>query len=292
MVERTAADAPRALVLEAGVVDLIVVAVELDRPRIHEAPRVVVEGEAAHVQRPQIEARRSFDDPFRHHAARPAAGGDAVEEARGDIGVVQLRRLSHDEIGIGGIGDRPVDELAHADLLKDRRAPCRQHRELLETVEIARQQLAGEILGDAGLAEGPGVRLIAADGDPAHLGLVVDQQVRIAQGRHVLRHVRDRIGHQILMLQRQRGHAHAGHPADLSAPHAGPIDQDLAGDIALVGAHPPGAAALDFDAGNPAASGVDRQACLDDDLPVRPVAQLWPEDSSARRLGSAAQQLL
>src|SRR3989337_1958505 len=68
--------------------------------------------------------------------AGAAAGRDAIEEPGRDIGVVQLRRLAHDEVGVGRIGDRAVDQLAHPDRIDDRRALRGQLGELLETVEI------------------------------------------------------------------------------------------------------------------------------------------------------------
>src|ERR1700760_499116 len=58
VIERRAADAAQRLVLVAGAMQLVMMAVELDGARIHEVPRGVVEAEATHVQRPEIEAGR------------------------------------------------------------------------------------------------------------------------------------------------------------------------------------------------------------------------------------------
>ncbi len=138
-IERAAADAACAFMFEAGIGDLIVMAVELHGARIHEGPRVVMKGEAAHIQRPEIEAGLALHDPFRHHAPGAAASGDAIEESGGDIAVIQFRRFAHDEIAIGGIGDRAIYQLAHAHLLQDRGAFGGQCRQLFEAVEVSRQ---------------------------------------------------------------------------------------------------------------------------------------------------------
>ena len=45
-------------------------------------------------------------------------------------------------------------------------------------------------------------------------------------------------------------------------------------------------------ASDPAACGVDGQAGLDDNVPVRPVPQFRPEHCGSRRLGGTAQELL
>src|SRR3546814_3390602 len=72
------------------------------------------EAEPPDVERPEVEAGAAFQNPLGHDGARPAAGGDAVEEAAGDEEVAELRRLAHDEVAVGRIGDRSVDELTHA----------------------------------------------------------------------------------------------------------------------------------------------------------------------------------
>src|SRR5690348_7389369 len=108
--------------LVPGPVQLVVMAVELDGTRIHEMPRRVMETEPAYIERPEVKAGLPLDDPFRHHSAGAAARGDAVEETGRAVEVLQLRRLAHDEIGIGRIWDRPVDQLTDADGVDDRRA--------------------------------------------------------------------------------------------------------------------------------------------------------------------------
>ncbi len=93
------------------------------------------------------------------------------------------------------------------------------------------------------------IRLVAADHQPAHFRLVIDQVIGVAHGRHALRRVGDRIGDQVLMLDREGRHAHAGKLADLMPPHAAGIDQQVAGPGALVGLDPRHAVVLDREAG-------------------------------------------
>ena len=159
--------------------------VQLDHARAHEVVRRVVECETAHVERPQVERRPAFEDPLRHHLAGASAGGDAVEEAGGDEVVVELGNLAHHEVGVGRVGDRPVDHRADAGLLDHRRTSCRERRQLFETVEVRVQQLALERRGDALEAERQGVRLVSADEEPGPVRLVVHEQVRVAHRRHL-----------------------------------------------------------------------------------------------------------
>src|SRR3546814_8538887 len=66
--------------------------------------------------------------------------------------------------------------------------------------------LAGELAGNAAFAEGNRVVLVAADDEaPASILLVVDEAIGIAQGRQVGRDAGDRLGHQVLVLDRAGG---------------------------------------------------------------------------------------
>src|SRR3546814_13200859 len=87
--------------------------VVLDGTRVHEGARAVEEAEPPDVERPEVEAGAAFQNPLGHAGARPAAGGDAVEEAAGDDEVAALRRLAHDERAVGRLGARSVDPLTH-----------------------------------------------------------------------------------------------------------------------------------------------------------------------------------
>src|SRR3546814_16744217 len=66
-------------------------------------------------------------------------------------------------------------------------------RQRLKAVEVLRQELAGELAGNAAVAEGNRVVLVAADDEaPASILLVVDEAIGIAQGRQVGRDAGDR----------------------------------------------------------------------------------------------------
>src|SRR3546814_20186376 len=66
------------------------------------------------------------------------------------------------------------------------------------------------LAGNAAVAEGNRVVLVAADDEaPASILLVVDEAIGIAQGRQVGRDAGDRLGHQVLVLDRAGGQVHA-----------------------------------------------------------------------------------
>src|SRR3546814_12916385 len=89
--ERAGPEAARHRALLARVAQLVVVRVGLDGARDHEGAGAVQEAEAPDVERPEVEAGAALEDPLGHDGARPAAGGDAVEEAGGDEEIVELR---------------------------------------------------------------------------------------------------------------------------------------------------------------------------------------------------------
>ena len=113
------------------------------------------------------------------------------------------------------------------------------------------------MLRDAARRKGQRVRLIAADDQAAHFRLVIDQMIGVAHGRHALRGIRQRIGNQILMLNRKARHPHTHHLADLVAPHAGAIDQEIAAPVARLRLDAGHAPVLDLDAGD---TGADHDA--------------------------------
>ena len=193
----------------------------------------VVEREAAHVERPQVERRPAFEDPLRHHLAGAAAGGDAVEEAGGDEVVVELGHLAHHEVGVGRVRDRTVDHRADAGLLDHRCALARRaSASCSKRSKFGVEQLALERRRDAVDPERQRVGLVAADQQPGPVGLVVHEVIRVAHRRHLpqlgRREVGDRTGQHVLVLDRDGRNAHAGHAPDLHAPHPGRVDDHLA----------------------------------------------------------------
>src|SRR3546814_19947862 len=94
-------------------------------------------------------------------------------------------------------------------------------RQRLKAVEVLRQELAGELAGNAAVAEGNRVVLVAADDEaPASILLVVDEAIGIAQGRQVGRDAGDRLGPQVLGVDRAGGQVPATSGAPLAAPQA------------------------------------------------------------------------
>src|SRR3546814_10534020 len=77
-----------------------------------------------------------------------------ISDWSSDVCSSDLRRLAHDEVAVGRIGDRSVDELTHAHGVHHRRHLPRVARQRLKAVEVLRQELAGELAGNAAVAEG------------------------------------------------------------------------------------------------------------------------------------------
>src|SRR5262249_36106941 len=88
LIEWAASHPAGGFMLRARIPHRIVLPVEIDGSRIGEAFRGVMVGEAADVERPEVEARPAIDDPFGHHLAGPAAAGNPIGKASADEGVV------------------------------------------------------------------------------------------------------------------------------------------------------------------------------------------------------------
>ncbi len=224
------------------------VAVELDHPLPDEVARGVVEREATHVERPQVERRPALQDPLGHHLARPTAGSDAVQEACGDEEVVELGRPAHHEVGVGGVGDRAVHQGPDTGLFEHRRALGGELGELTEAVEVGVEQPAPERRRDLAVdSEGDRVGLVATDQQTGPVGLVVHEVIWVAHRGHAAELDRrvavDRPAQEVLVLDRHRRHPGADHAADLHPPHTGGVDDDLALDRLAGGGVDGGAAA-------------------------------------------------
>ena len=236
-----------------------------------------MEREPADVERPQVERRMAVEDPLRHHPAGAPAGGDAVEEPGGDVEVVELGRSAHHEVGVGGVGDRAVDQRADAGALDHRRALGGERRQLLEPVEVRIEQPTLERRRDAVLAERERVRFVAADQEPLSVGLVVHEMIRVTQCRHATRHVLDRSGEDVLVLDGDRRDTGADHAPDRQAPHPAGVDHDLAFDVAAAALRVNG-----MDGGRPPSIDRDRvdPGVLDDSCAT-------PTSATGERLGDA-----
>ena len=144
-IERASAAASTGGQLLDRPVDQVVAVIALDRALVAILPAHVMQAEAANVEGPEIALGLAMDDPLRDSPAGTARGGDARGEAAGDEEVVQFRRLAEDRFAVGRDRDRAVDQRTDAELLQDRQALGRRGRNLLEAIEVRRQQLAAEL---------------------------------------------------------------------------------------------------------------------------------------------------
>ncbi len=260
-VRRRRAQRPAGSPLVRRVADVVVALVVLDRSRERVRRRAVRLAEPAYVHVPQVHRRRALEHPLGHDLADAARTSDAVgaeagrDEEPGDVGRPEA------ELVVGGERLRPVDERADADVRDGRHAHRGVLADLHEAVVIGREQAAVEVGGDPVVrrrGRGPRQRLalVAAHDEAVDLLAVVDEQVRVAQRRQrrlaVLEH---RLGHDVLVAHRHDRHAYADHARDLGGEHAAAVDDELALDVALVGADAGDAAtqalALGVDAEHP-----------------------------------------
>ena len=143
-------------------------------------------------------------------------------------------------------------------LLHHRHAHARVGDDLLEPVPVLLEQAAVEVGRDR-VEPAPAVRqrprraraLVAAHHEPAALLAEVDQVVGVAHRRDVRAvALAERLRDEVLVRHRHDRHAHAREPADLGREHAARVDDDLALDVAALGAHAGHRAALDVDPGD------------------------------------------
>ena len=154
---------------------------------------------------------------------KPATSGDSPE----------------DELVVGREALGPVVELADAGALEHGQAvhgALHEHREVLPVL-VEQLELEGvrDLLGrDPGLR----LRLEPADDEAADLLLDVGPAVGVAQDRQVAVHPLDLVGDDVEVLGRVQRHPDPGQRADRLGPLAGAVDDDLALDVTVVGAHP------------------------------------------------------
>jgi hypothetical protein len=207
--------------------------------------------EPADVHGPEVEGRLAGRDPLGQRLARTAGARDAERiEAAADEQAAQLRCLAENEIAIRGEGLRAVDQLLDARGLERRHADQRLLHQRLEMVPVRIEQGEMEALGDAVQRPWPGVRLVAAHHQPAHLLLEIDQAVGIAQRRQIRRHAFDALRDHVLVLHGLERHAHPGEPAERLRPLAGAQRDRFAADFTLVGEDARDLSPLDAKAGH------------------------------------------
>ena len=234
LVRRREAERPPGLPLVAGVLDVVVGRVDLQRPRERVVAARVVGAETARVHLPDVEAREPFDDPLCDELPHAARAGQPVRaEAGSDPEPAQLGR-PEDELAVRGERLRAVDEADHLGLAELRHADEGVRHQLLEPIPVLGEQLAVEVRRDPVQPPRRRVALVAAHHEAAGLAAEVDEQRRVAHRRHVERDA-VRLRDQVLVRHRDDGHDDACQPTELGREHAARVDDDPGLDRALVG---------------------------------------------------------
>jgi hypothetical protein len=205
--------------------DGVVIGVGLDGAVFEEAARRVVAPEAPDVEGPEVHARVAVEDPARHGLAGAAGSGDTGGETAGDQG-------------------------ADADLAQDRHAFGGGQDDLLETLEVAGEELAGEVPRCAAPPAALGPLFPATDREGPKLGFQVEGRVGIAKGRQSGVVLDGLFGDHVLVFDDARRQPHAGHLAHRLGPEAGAVDHDLAVDRPLIGLHRGNPAAMPLEPGD------------------------------------------
>ena len=159
--------------------------------------------------------------------------------------------LAEAELVVGRESLRAVHHPPDARDGEVRHAALRVDQDLVEPVQVLREQAAVEVRGNrvvpgGGGREGSGVALVPAQDEPVHLLPVVHEQVGVPKARQSrggqLPGGRDdrghRLGHHVLVRHRHDRHPDADHARHLGRVHAPAVHDDLALDVAPVRAHP------------------------------------------------------
>ena len=154
----------------------------------------------------------------------------------------------------------PVDQADGLHVLERRHAPDRVLEQRLEARPVLLEQLAVEVGGNAVERPRRRIALVAAHDQAARLGPEVDEERRVAHGRHVGRQAA-RPRDQVLVRHRHDRDVDACERADLAREHAARVHDDLGLDRAAVGLDARDPAALDADPRRPSSpSGSRRRA--------------------------------
>ena len=208
---------------------------------------------AARVERPEVPLGLAVGDPFGERLAGTGGLDDAEGEAAALVEVLQPVRRANVGKTVGRIGDRAVDHPLHADRAQDRHARDRGLDVGLQAVEVVREQLVREVLGDAVQPVRPRLPLVGSEQEARALLAQIVGDVGIAQQRQLFGarfELGDALGHEVLVRHGDDRQRLADHGHDLAGPVAGGVDQDLAVDFSPVGDHPPGPARARLEAGH------------------------------------------
>ena len=214
---------------------------------VAEAPRV----DAQHVDR-----RLAFCDPLGQLPAGAAGRGDAEAVALVQPEVPQSPGGTDDRAAIRRVRDGAVVHLLHPDLAERRHAVDRRLDVRGQALEVLGEQLVLGILARAVQIAAGRATLVRPEQQAARLLAHVPGAVALAQHAHLgqavlvpLHDRRMRLGHDVLVLDRDHRDVEPDHGAGLAREVAGRRDDVLARDVALVGPDQPFArgSALDRD---------------------------------------------
>ncbi len=214
-----------------------------------------VVAEAARLDAQHVDRGLAFDDPFGQLPAGAAGRGDAEAVALVQPEIAQPPGRADDRAAVRGVGDGAVVDPLDADLAECRHAVDRGLDVRLEALEVVREQLVLGVGARAVEVAAGRALLVGAEQQAARLLAHVPGAVRFAQHAHLgqavpmaLLDLRVRLGHDVLVLDRDDRNIEPDHGAGLAREIAGRRDHVLAGDVALVGLDEPLARGRPLDA--------------------------------------------
>ncbi len=155
------------------------------------------------------------------HAGAAAGGHPDGVHAATEEEPSGLRRLAEQEGAVGGKAFGPVQQHLHLRSLERGKPMQGVHHHRLEVVPVLRKQLEGKIFAERVGIDGLGVRLEAADQQPARIVSDIEMAVVVRQRRHVAFDAVDGPGEQVEVLAWPDRDLDAGHGGHLAAPQAG-----------------------------------------------------------------------
>ena len=256
---------------------------------------VAVRGEAARIERPEVPLALALGHDVGDGLAGAAALHDAEGEGAAEVEPAQIQaRLEgrpDQRVAVRRVGDRAVHHALHAGLAQQRHAADRQLDVALQPLQVVGEELGDEAGRDARVPDRDGAfLLVGPEQQPVALLAQVVGIVRVAQQREFrprAGQLRQPLGHQVLVLQRDDGQALANQRRHLAGTVARGVDDDLGLDLALRRAEAPAVAV--------ARHGGDRAAAQDRGA-QRPRAageglgRLRGVDVAVARIPQAAQQ--
>ena len=218
---------------------------------------VGVDPEAAGVHRQHVDGGLALGDPAGQLPAGAAGSGDAEAEALGQPEVGETVGRPDEGVAVRRVGDGAVDAVLDAGAAEHGHPVDRRLDMGLQPLDIRRQKLLAEALWHAIHRPGRCALLVRPEDEAlallAHVvgGVALPQHGHLRQARLLaLFQLRDRVGDDVLVLDRDHRQVEAHHGTHLPGPGACGRHHRLAGDVAPRGLHQPLAGAGALDAGD------------------------------------------